>query len=69
MENSIESFPPSHIPVEDSDPFMEKIDLFLASDESIPSGIDSDYSNSEGDNLFLKRLLYDDPTPLLDFLL
>ncbi|GJV04064.1 hypothetical protein Tco_1337633 [Tanacetum coccineum] len=43
VENSIESFPPSHIPVEDSDPFMEEIDLFLASDESIPPGIDSDY--------------------------
>ncbi|GJT18316.1 hypothetical protein Tco_0877022 [Tanacetum coccineum] len=51
--NSTESFPPSHIPVEDSDPFMEEIDLFLASDESIPSGIDSDYSDSEGDNGFL----------------
>ncbi|GKC77617.1 hypothetical protein Tco_1128391, partial [Tanacetum coccineum] len=36
MENSIESFRPSHIPVEDSDPVMEEIDLFLASDESIP---------------------------------
>nr|GEX48759.1 hypothetical protein [Tanacetum cinerariifolium] len=38
-ENSdviIESFSPSPIPVEDSDPFMEKIDLFLASDGSIP---------------------------------
>ncbi|GJX40308.1 hypothetical protein Tco_0255298 [Tanacetum coccineum] len=66
VENSIESFPPSHIPVEDSDPFMEEIDLFLASDESIPPGIDSDYSDSEGDNLFLERLLYDDPTPLPD---
>ncbi|GJY45904.1 hypothetical protein Tco_0434967 [Tanacetum coccineum] len=66
MENSIESFPPSHIPVEDSNPFMEEIDLFLASDESIPPGIDSDYSDSEGDNLFLERLLHDDPTPLPD---
>ncbi|GJS23469.1 hypothetical protein Tco_0452101 [Tanacetum coccineum] len=66
VENSIESFPPSHIPVEDSDPFMEEIDLFLASDESIPPGIDSDYSDSEGDNLFLERLLYDDPTPFPD---
>ncbi|GKF98988.1 hypothetical protein Tco_0297771, partial [Tanacetum coccineum] len=58
--NSIESFPPSHIPVEDSDSLMEEIDLFLASDESIPPGIDSDYSDSEGDNLFLGRLLHDD---------
>ncbi|GKA39101.1 hypothetical protein Tco_0731652 [Tanacetum coccineum] len=64
--NSTESFSPSPIPVEDSDPFMEEIDLFLASDESIPPGIDSDYSDSEGDNLFLERLLHDDPTPLLD---
>ncbi|GJV86166.1 ribonuclease H-like domain-containing protein [Tanacetum coccineum] len=64
--NSTESFPPSHIPVEDSDSLMEEIDLFLASDESIPPGIDSDYSDSEGDNLFLERLLHDDPTPLLD---
>ncbi|GJS22842.1 hypothetical protein Tco_0451474 [Tanacetum coccineum] len=66
MENYIESFPPSYIPVEDSDPFMEEIDLFLASDESIPPGIDSDYSDSEGDNLFLERLLHDDLTPLSD---
>ncbi|GKF42267.1 hypothetical protein Tco_0125609, partial [Tanacetum coccineum] len=62
----LESLPLSHIPVEDSDPFMEEINLFLASDESIPPGIDSDYSDSEGDNLFLERLLYDDPTPLPD---
>ncbi|GJR57934.1 hypothetical protein Tco_1500096 [Tanacetum coccineum] len=64
--NSTESFPPSHIPVEDSDLFMEEIDLLLASDESIPPGIDSDYSDSKGDNLFLEILLHDDPTPLPD---
>nr|GEY04946.1 hypothetical protein [Tanacetum cinerariifolium] len=68
VENSIESFPPSHILVEDSDPFMEEIDLFLAFDGSIPSGIDSDYSDSEGDNLFRERLLHDDPIPILDIL-
>nr|GFB99185.1 hypothetical protein [Tanacetum cinerariifolium] len=50
----IESFCPSSIFVEDSDPFMEEIDLFLASDGSIPSGIDSNYSDPEGDNLFLE---------------
>nr|GEZ41619.1 hypothetical protein [Tanacetum cinerariifolium] len=67
----IESFSPSPIPVEDSDPFMEEIDLFLASDGSIPLGIDSDYSDFERDNIFLERLLHDDPIPLpdtLDFL-
>nr|GEW64134.1 hypothetical protein [Tanacetum cinerariifolium] len=64
----IESFSPSPIPVDDSDPFMEEIDLFLASDGSIPSVIDSDYSDSEGDNLFLERLLHDDPIPIPDIL-
>nr|GEW73499.1 hypothetical protein [Tanacetum cinerariifolium] len=63
-----EFFSPSHIRVEDSDPFMEEIDLFLASNGSIPPGIDSDYLDSEGDNLFLERLLHDDPIPLLDIL-
>nr|GFB83939.1 hypothetical protein [Tanacetum cinerariifolium] len=49
---TIESFSPSLIPIEDSDPFTEEINLFLASNGSIPLGIDSDYSNSEGDNFF-----------------
>nr|GEX53845.1 hypothetical protein [Tanacetum cinerariifolium] len=72
-ENSdamIESFSLSPIPVEDSDPFVEEIDLFLVSDGSIPSSINSDYSDFEGDNLFLERLLHDNPIPLsgiLDF--
>nr|GEW91893.1 hypothetical protein [Tanacetum cinerariifolium] len=66
-ENSdaaIESFSPFPILVKDSDPFMEEIDLFLASDESIPSGIDSDYSDSEWDNIFLERLIHNDPIPI-----
>nr|GEW56624.1 hypothetical protein [Tanacetum cinerariifolium] len=69
FENSdaiIESLSPSPIPAEDGDPFMKEIDLFLASDGSIPPGIDSAYSDSEGDNLFLERLLHDDPIPLPD---
>nr|GEY99495.1 hypothetical protein [Tanacetum cinerariifolium] len=44
FENSdfiIESFSPSPILIEDSDPFME-INLFLVSDGSIPPGVDSD---------------------------
>nr|GFC44260.1 hypothetical protein [Tanacetum cinerariifolium] len=64
----IESYSPSPIPVEDSDPLIEEIDLFLASDGSIPPGIDNDYSDSERDNLFLERLLHDDPIPLPDIL-
>nr|GEW18574.1 hypothetical protein [Tanacetum cinerariifolium] len=54
----IEYFSPSPVLVEDSSPFMEEIDLFLASDGSIPPG----------DNLFLERLLHDDPIPLPDIL-
>nr|GFC02163.1 hypothetical protein [Tanacetum cinerariifolium] len=50
------------------DRFMEEIDLFRASDGSIPPGIDSDYSDSERDNLFLERLLHDDHIPLPDIL-
>nr|GEX76465.1 hypothetical protein [Tanacetum cinerariifolium] len=64
----IESFSQSPIPVEDSGPFIEEIDLFLASDGSIPLGIDNDYSNSKRDNLFLERLRHDDPIPLPDIL-
>nr|GEW32115.1 hypothetical protein [Tanacetum cinerariifolium] len=64
-DDVIESFSPSPIPVEDSDPFMGEIDLFLTSDGSIPPGIDSDYSDSKGDNLFPERLLHNDLIPLL----
>nr|GFA81411.1 hypothetical protein [Tanacetum cinerariifolium] len=63
-DTAIESFFPSPIPVEDIDLFIEEIDLFFVSDESIPQGIDSDYSDSERDNLFLERLLHDDTIPL-----
>nr|GEX79602.1 hypothetical protein [Tanacetum cinerariifolium] len=64
----IESFSPSPIPIEDSDPFMEELNLFLTSDGSIPLGIDSDYSDSERDNLFPKRLMHNDLIPLPNFL-
>ncbi|GKB69492.1 hypothetical protein Tco_0930904 [Tanacetum coccineum] len=60
---SIESFSPSPIPVEDGDSFMEEIDIFLASDDSTPPGVESDY-DSEGDILFLQELLNDDLVPL-----
>nr|GEY18651.1 hypothetical protein [Tanacetum cinerariifolium] len=64
----IKSFSLSPIPFEDSDPFMKEIDLFLTSDGSIPPCIDSDYSDSEGDNIFPKSLLQDDPISLPDIL-
>nr|GEX53758.1 hypothetical protein [Tanacetum cinerariifolium] len=44
------------------------LESLLSPDESIPSGIDSDDSDSEGDTLSLERLLHDDPIPLLDTL-
>ncbi|GKF91549.1 hypothetical protein Tco_0275250, partial [Tanacetum coccineum] len=37
-----ESLSPSLIPVEDNDSRMEEIDLFLASDDLMPSGIEND---------------------------
>ncbi|GKD73170.1 hypothetical protein Tco_1331452 [Tanacetum coccineum] len=61
---SIESFSPSPIPVEDSDSHMEEIDLFLASDDLMPPGIENDDYDSEGDIRFLEELLRNDPLPL-----
>ncbi|GKF17760.1 hypothetical protein Tco_0062678 [Tanacetum coccineum] len=52
---SIESFSPSPIPIENSDFLMEEIDIFLASDDLTPPGVESDY-DSEGDILFLEEL-------------
>ncbi|GKC17927.1 hypothetical protein Tco_1014709, partial [Tanacetum coccineum] len=61
---TIESLSPSPILVEDSDSFMEEIDIFLASDDSTPPGVESDY-DSEGDIILLEELLNDDLVPLL----
>ncbi|GKG10119.1 hypothetical protein Tco_0338865, partial [Tanacetum coccineum] len=60
----IESFSPSHIPVEDSDSLMEEIDLFLTPDDSMPPGIKNDDYNSEGDILFFEELLSNDSPSL-----
>nr|GEW88597.1 hypothetical protein [Tanacetum cinerariifolium] len=71
FENSnaeIESFSPSPIPIEDSDSHMEEIDLSFNPDDPMPSSIEDDDNDSEGDNLFLERLLHDDPIPLSDTL-
>nr|GEZ57190.1 hypothetical protein [Tanacetum cinerariifolium] len=67
----IESVSPSPIPNEDIDSFIEELDLFLTLDDPMPPSIEDDDNDSEGDNLFLERLLHDDPVPLpdtLDFL-
>ncbi|GKF08649.1 hypothetical protein Tco_0042873, partial [Tanacetum coccineum] len=63
---TIESLFPSPIPVEDSDSLMEEIDLFLASDDSMPPGIEIDDYDSEGDICFLEELLSSDSPPLLE---
>nr|GFA84186.1 hypothetical protein [Tanacetum cinerariifolium] len=64
----IESFSPSPIPIEDSDSHMEEIDLSFNPDDPMSSSIEDDDNDSEGDNLFLERLLHDDPIPLPDTL-
>nr|GEY02533.1 hypothetical protein [Tanacetum cinerariifolium] len=58
-ENSnidIESFSPSPIPVEDSDSFMEEIDLSFNPDDPMPSGIKEDDDDSKRDILILEEL-------------
>nr|GEU35943.1 hypothetical protein [Tanacetum cinerariifolium] len=73
FENSnaeIESFSPSPIPIEDSDSHMEEINLSFNPDDPMPSNVEDDDNDYERDNLFLEKLLHDDPIPLpntLDF--
>nr|GEY14503.1 hypothetical protein [Tanacetum cinerariifolium] len=43
-----------------NDPFLEEADLFLASDNSIPPGIENVADDSEGDICFLEELLIGD---------
>nr|GEV57734.1 hypothetical protein [Tanacetum cinerariifolium] len=62
----IETFSPSPIPIEDNDSLMEEIDLSLTPDDSMPSGIENDDYDSEGDILFLEELLSNDSPLLLD---
>nr|GFA78987.1 hypothetical protein [Tanacetum cinerariifolium] len=49
------------------DSFMEEIDLFLTPDDPMLPSVEDD-EDSEGDILFLERLLHDDPIPLPDTL-
>ncbi|GKD48917.1 hypothetical protein Tco_1277893, partial [Tanacetum coccineum] len=66
VDTIIESLSPSPIPVEDSDSLMEEIDLFLASDGSMPPGIENDDYDSEGNICFLEELLSNDSLPFLE---
>nr|GEW77850.1 hypothetical protein [Tanacetum cinerariifolium] len=47
-----------------NDPLLEEVDLFLASDNLIPSGIENIDYDSEGDIYFLKDFLSNDSLPL-----
>nr|GEW44844.1 hypothetical protein [Tanacetum cinerariifolium] len=53
----IESFSPSPIPNEDSDSYMEEIDLSFNPDNPMPSGIEDDDYDSRRDILILEELL------------
>nr|GEZ31530.1 hypothetical protein [Tanacetum cinerariifolium] len=60
FENSnadIESFFPSPIPNEDSDTFMEEIDLSFNLDDLVPPGVEEDDDDSEKDMLIHEELL------------
>nr|GEY72710.1 hypothetical protein [Tanacetum cinerariifolium] len=64
VDTIFESLSPSFIPVKDGDSHMEEIDLFLATDDLMPPGIENDDYDSEGDNHFLEELFSNDPIPL-----
>nr|GEX50786.1 hypothetical protein [Tanacetum cinerariifolium] len=66
-ENSdaaIKSFSPSPIPVEDSDSFMEEIDLSFTVDDPMPSGIEEDDYDSKRDILILEEFPSNDSLSL-----
>nr|GEW13646.1 hypothetical protein [Tanacetum cinerariifolium] len=66
-ENSdaaIESFSPFPIPVEDSDSFMEEIDLSFTPDDPMPTGIEEDDYDYERDMLIFEELLSNDSLSL-----
>nr|GEX11393.1 hypothetical protein [Tanacetum cinerariifolium] len=68
-ENSnagIESFSPSPILFEDSDSFMEEIDLSFTPDDPILSGIEEDDYDSERDMLIFEEFLSNDSLSLLE---
>ncbi|GJR66610.1 hypothetical protein Tco_0012675 [Tanacetum coccineum] len=52
---------PSLTPTGDSDFLLEEIEDFISLDESISPDIDDGVYDSEGDTLFLEKLLNDDP--------
>nr|GEY32481.1 hypothetical protein [Tanacetum cinerariifolium] len=64
FDTIVESLSPSPIPVEDGDFLMDEIDLFLATDDLLPPGIENFDYDSKEDIHFLEELLSDDSIPL-----
>ncbi|GJX19423.1 hypothetical protein Tco_0222100 [Tanacetum coccineum] len=65
--NTLSGIPSTHLGLGTSDSLMEEIDLFLASDDSMPLGIEDDDYDSEGDIRFLEELLNNDSLPFPEF--
>nr|GEU57576.1 hypothetical protein [Tanacetum cinerariifolium] len=65
-DTAIKSFSPFPIPVEDSDSFMEEIDLSFILDDPMPPGIKEDDYDSERDILILEELLSNNSLSLLE---
>nr|GEZ59779.1 hypothetical protein [Tanacetum cinerariifolium] len=63
-DTAIESFSPFPIPVEDSDSFMEEIDLSFTPNDPMPPGIEEDDYDSKRDILILEELLSNDSPSL-----
>nr|GEV98792.1 hypothetical protein [Tanacetum cinerariifolium]GEW42313.1 hypothetical protein [Tanacetum cinerariifolium] len=64
VDTIVEFLSPSPILVEDGDSHMEEIDLFLTTDDLMPTGIENDDYDSERDIYFLEELFSNDPIPL-----
>nr|GEY73791.1 reverse transcriptase domain-containing protein [Tanacetum cinerariifolium] len=62
-EPIVKSSSPTLTPFGESDFFLEEIKYFL-NDDSIPTGIENSVYDSEGDILFLEKLLNEDPFQL-----
>nr|GEU63101.1 reverse transcriptase domain-containing protein [Tanacetum cinerariifolium] len=62
-EPIVKSSSPTLTPFGESDFFLEEIEDFLK-DESIPTGIEDSFYDSEVDILYLEKLLNDDPSQL-----
>ncbi|GJU92554.1 reverse transcriptase domain-containing protein [Tanacetum coccineum] len=60
----IASSSPPFTPFEGGDFILEKIETFLRTSEEI-SNLDDDYYDTEGDILYLEKLLNEDPSPTL----